>query len=72
MKEAKKIIGKNIRKIRKVRGMTQFVLSEASGISRSYIGDLENGRRHSMSIDTLQKLADKLDVSIFDLLEGIE
>ena len=68
MKDFKKIVGKNIKRVRKERNLTQQKLSEVSGISRSYIGDLENGRRHSMSLDTLQKIAEKLEVTIFDLL----
>ena len=72
MKDSTKIIANNLKHIRKKSGMTQEELSKKSGVSRSYIGDLENARSSSMSIQTLQKLSDKLDVCIYDLLEGIE
>ena len=72
MKDSAKIIANNLKHIRKSSGMTQKELSIKSGVSRSYIGDLENARSSSMSIQTLQKLSDKLDVCIYDLLEGIE
>ena len=72
MKDSTKIIANNLKHIRKKAGMTQEELSKKSGVSRSYIGDLENARSSSMSIQTLQKLSDKLDVCIYDLLEGVE
>ena len=72
MKDSTKIIANNLKHIRKKSGMTQEELSKKSGVSRSYIGDLENARSSSMSIQTLQKLSDKLEVCIYDLLEGLE
>ena len=72
MKDSTKIIANNLKHIRKNSGMTQEELSKKSGVSRSYIANIECGRKHSMSIQTLQKLSDKLDVCIYDLLEGIE
>ena len=72
MKDSMQVIAKNLKRIRKNEGLTQVELSNGSGISRSYIGDLENARSASMSIQTLQKLSKKLNVTIYDLLEGIE
>ena len=72
MKDFMQIIANNLKRIRRTSGLTQVELSIKSGVSRSYIGDLENARSSSMSIQTLQKLSKKLDVSIYDLLEGIE
>ena len=72
MKDSMQVIAKNLKRIRKNEGLTQVELSNVSGISRSYIGDLENARSASMSIQTLQKLSKKLNVTIYDLLVGIE
>ena len=69
MKDLKKVVGENIKKFRKSEGLTQQELSRRTGISRGYIGDLENARKHSMSLVTLQKLSNKLGVSIPDLLK---
>ena len=72
MNSTEKVISRNLKKLRKKSGMTQEELSIKSGISRSYIANIECGRRHSMSVTTLLHLSKKLNVTIYDLLEGIE
>ena len=62
-------IGRNIKKIRKEKNITQNDLANEMGISRSYLGDLENDRRNP-SAKTLESLSQKLDVSMTYLLEG--
>lgn len=62
-------IGENIRKIRQDRGMKQDEFAKKADISRSYLGDLENNRK-SPSLDTLQKLANNMDISLSYLLTG--
>lgn len=64
-------LGDNIKRIRKDKKMTQEILANELGISRSYLGDLENNRRNPSS-KTLEKLSNKLDVSIQFLLTGHE
>lgn len=62
------IFAKNLRKIRRLKDMSQETLALDSGISRAYISDIERGKR-SLSIDIMGKLADSLDVEILDLLQ---
>lgn len=62
-------IGNNIKKVRKLRGMTQFDLAAATGLSRSYLGDLENDRRNP-STETIKKLSKRLGVSLLFLMTG--
>jgi len=62
-------IGENIKKIRKENGLTQAEFSKRIGISRTYLSDLENSRK-SPSVETLDKIANKLDVSTTYLLNG--
>lgn len=64
-------LGDNIKRIRKERNMTQETLANELGISRSYLGDLENNRRNPSST-TLEKLSKKLGVSIQFLLTGFD
>lgn len=64
-----KNIGINIKKIRKNKGMTQSEFASAAGISRSYLGDLENNRKNP-SANTLRKLSDKFDVPISSLVDS--
>ncbi len=55
-----------IRVYRDLRGMTQAVLSDASGVNRVQIANIESGQKRG-SIDTLRKLADALKVTLDDL-----
>lgn len=58
------VIGMNIKKYRKLRGFTQRSLSEALLLSESFIAKLESKTYQTISIDTLQQIADLLDVDI--------
>ena len=60
----------NIKKLRKQKGLTLGALSKETTLSSGYISDLENGTKTNPSINTLQKLANALKVSINDLLEA--
>lgn len=72
MSDINKVVAMNIRAIRKYRKLTQKELAERAGISRSYLGDLEKCRKHSMSLNTLSNLAQKLDVPIEKLIKQKE
>jgi transcriptional regulator with XRE-family HTH domain len=48
---------------------TQKQLAERAAIQRSYLGDLELGRRNP-SVRTLVKVANALGVGVAELLEG--
>ncbi|MDN6657393.1 MAG: helix-turn-helix transcriptional regulator [Staphylococcus simulans] len=58
--------GQNIKQIRKQRNLTQKQLADQIEISRSYLSDIENGRKN-LSIKTVKKLADSLGLSVTDL-----
>lgn len=49
-------IGKNIRKYRKLRGITQESLAESSDLSVKYISMLESKKFQNISINRLKKL----------------
>ena len=57
------MIGKNIKKIRLNNNLTLQKLAEESGLTRSLISQIENGKANP-SINTLKKLARTLNVSI--------
>ncbi len=66
------IIGKNIKKYRKQKGMTQRELAEALLLSESFIAKLESVTYQSISIDTLKQIADVLDTHIaFFVIEDL-
>lgn len=62
-------IGKTLRQLRKDKNLTLKSLSEKSGISISFISDIENERRDP-SPDTAKKLADALNIDVTLLLKG--
>lgn len=63
----RKLVGRNVRRLRQQRGLTQEQLAELSGFSQQYISGLEKGRRNP-TIVTLYELALVLGVSHIDLV----
>lgn len=63
-KDIYNIIGKNIKKYRKLKGWTQRELAEKLLLSDSFIGKLESITHQTISIDTLAQIADVLGVKI--------
>ena len=62
-------IGKNIKKYRKLKGWTQRELSEILLLSDSFIAKLESVTHQTLSIDTLEQIANVLDVPITKFFE---
>ena len=58
------IIGLNIKKYRVKKGITQQQLAEALLLSESFIAKLESKTYQTISIDTLEQIAEILDVDI--------
>lgn len=61
-------LGKNILKYRKLKGMTQEKLAEFSDLSVTFLSKLERSENQNISIKSLAKIAQTLDVEITDLL----
>lgn len=64
------IIGKNIKKYRKVKGWTQRELAEKLLLSDSFIAKLESVTHQTLSIDTLEQIANILEVPIIKFFEN--
>lgn len=60
-------IGKRIAELRKERELSQVDLALKAGLDKGHIARIELGR-YSVGIDTLQKIADALDVKL-ELIE---
>ena len=58
------VIGKNIKKYRKLKGLKQRELAESLYLSDSFIAKLESVTYQSISIDTLEDIANLLDTDI--------
>ena len=63
-----KILGLNIRRIRKAKKIPQIDLCVHVGIDRSYLSAIENGHKNP-SISILYAIADAMEVDIIDLLK---
>lgn len=66
MKELK-IIGQNIAKIRKERGLTQEDLCGLAKIDRSYLSEIENGKMN-VTIKALVGIAKALKVKLSEII----
>lgn len=62
------IFAKNMRKIRRWKDISQETLAMNANVSRTYIGEIERGER-AVSIDVMGKIADTLEVELFELLK---
>jgi len=63
-----KIVGENVRRLRKERGLTQEQLAMEVGIDLTYLGGIERGRRNP-SLKILGALSTALAVQLPDLLQ---
>ena len=65
-----KTLGENMRKYRTERQYSQEALAEKCGLHRTYISDIERGRRN-VSIENVQRIADALEIEVWRLfVEG--
>ena len=65
--DMRKLVVRNVRRIRQKNGLTQEQLAEVSGFSQQYISTLERGRRNP-TVVTLYELATALGVSHMELV----
>lgn len=61
-------VGENIRRIRKEKGLTQKQLAKILNVSEPMISQYE--AKESLKLDTIEKIANALDVFPFELTEA--
>jgi DNA-binding XRE family transcriptional regulator len=59
--------GKRVRELRLQQGLTQEALAESAGIDRTYLAQIEAGKRR-MALHVAWNLANSLNLSIEELL----
>jgi transcriptional regulator with XRE-family HTH domain len=64
------LVGLNVARVRRRRGLTQEQLAVQSGFSQQYLSGLEQGKRNP-TIVTLYELSQALGVSHLDLVRPI-
>jgi transcriptional regulator with XRE-family HTH domain len=62
--------GQRLRKLRKAKGWTQVIMAEKVGIDRSYISDMERGKKN-VCLPTLETLAQSFGITISQLLKNL-
>ncbi len=67
MAELLKLVGSNIRRLRKQRGSTLEALAEKSDLHPKYLGGLERGEQN-VSVNNLEKIATALRVKPYELM----
>ena len=61
------VVGRNIRRLRQERGLSQEDLADEIGVHRTYMGGVERGERN-LTLRSLERLAERLGVSPLSLL----
>jgi transcriptional regulator with XRE-family HTH domain len=69
--DMRKLVGRNVKRVRQEKGLTQEQLAELSGFSQQYISGLEQGQRNP-TIVSLYELATALGVSHMELVRSAE
>jgi transcriptional regulator with XRE-family HTH domain len=62
--------GQRLKALRKQRGMTQAELADLLGLDRSYLGEIEQGKRNPCLVN-LEIIADGLKVTLSQMLSRI-
>ena len=70
MQDIQKLVGSNIRELRRKRKLSQDVFAERSGLHRAHVGEIERGESN-VTIQTFKIVADMLGVKIVDLVRGL-
>ncbi len=65
--DMRRLVGRNVRRLRLDRGVTQEELAVKSGFGQNYISDLERGRRNP-TVVTLWEIAEALGVTPVELI----
>ena len=68
MKTTKELLGARIKELRKAKGLSQEELSEKVGIDSKHLSRIEVGKSYP-SLDTLERIANALNIEIKDLFE---
>jgi transcriptional regulator with XRE-family HTH domain len=61
------LVGRNLRRARKAKGLTQEQLSERTGVAQQHLSELERGNGNP-TVVTLYELAQVLDVTVVMLV----
>ena len=64
----RRIVARNLKRLRKERGLSQEELADLASLNRNYIGMIER-QENAATVDTLETLAEALQVDAVKLIE---
>lgn len=65
------IVGKNIRRIRKEKGLTQVQLADLIGYNEGTIANIENDSFQTCSLEFLYVISKKLDIPMTEFFKDL-
>jgi transcriptional regulator with XRE-family HTH domain len=65
----RRILARNLKRLRQERGLTQEELADLAGLNRNYIGMIER-QENAATVDTLEALAKALQIAPVQLLDA--
>lgn len=66
------VVGRNIKRIRKAKGLTQVQLADLVQYNEGTIANIENNSCQTFSLEFIYVLSKKLDVPIIEFFKGID
>jgi transcriptional regulator with XRE-family HTH domain len=65
----RRMVARNLRRLRRERGLSQEELADRAGLNRNCVGMVER-EENAPTVDVLERLATALKVEAIDLLTG--
>jgi transcriptional regulator with XRE-family HTH domain len=65
--DLQRAVGRNLRRYRQERGLSQEAFADLVGVHRTYMGGLERGERN-LTLQSLERIAAVLEVKPLELL----
>lgn len=69
--DIKQKVGHRIKELRLQLGLSQEALANKAEVDRTYMTDVENGRRN-ISVEVLERIINALDINYSDFFNSIE
>ena len=66
--DMRRLVGRNVKRLRLARGLTQEQYAVRSGIPQQYISYLESGKKNP-TLATLHQIAEGLEVEVVELVQ---
>lgn len=68
--DLQKTLGRNLRRYREERGLSQEAFADVLGVHRTYMGGVERGERN-LTLKSVERIAASIEVDPLDLLSEI-